>query len=76
MFSPEERQTLELLAIGQLPSRGLLRRLLADYDAMREALRPLAALAPYYKDTSDSGPVFVPVVLTGADCHRAARLLE
>lgn len=47
---------------------------------MLEALRPLAALADYYSDTEDSGPVFVqrgrgsteaPLRLTGADCHRA-----
>lgn len=47
-----------------------------------DALRPLAALSEHYQDTEDSGPAFVqvgnraPLKLTGADCHRARRLVE
>jgi hypothetical protein len=47
---------------------------------MLEALRPLAALASFYRDVDGEGPCFVQsnkgtVKLTGADAHRAARIL-
>jgi hypothetical protein len=47
---------------------------------MLEALRPLAALASFYRDVDGEGPCFVQfnkgtVKLTGADVHRAARIL-
>lgn len=47
---------------------------------MLEALKPLAALATYYSDTEGNGPCLVStthgtIKLTGADVHRAARLV-
>jgi hypothetical protein len=47
---------------------------------MLEALRPLAALASFYRDVDGEGPCFVQfnkgtVKLTGADVHRAVRIL-
>lgn len=89
----EAHATLDILGVPRgYPQAGVVLTVTGRIEAlrektvnrivgMREALRPLAALAEHYPDTKDRGPASVQVghktiMLTGADCHWARRLLE